>query len=302
MVEADNVTYVGNAFNPSSGFSSPGGQRDDRNNTEAVFLGPQAPSAVQITVEASNIVADGIPAYGDGTDQDFALVCWNCEADPFTLEINPPWQEGCSPGTLSAEVVVNETGSGSEPVQLQVIGPSELNFMIEDGVVTPPATTTIHMTLPLGMSGTFDYSVQAISDDFMQTVEATVVVENAVSLAPVLQLPEDGEQDVSTLPTLVWRTRRVRRASPLKSPRQPISRPLLHRKRIDDESYVDPIPWLRSDVLLACAIDQIPVGPVHGPRRPSSPLRKGSSFSLSTMMTTCRTSARSIPIPWTKSV
>jgi serine protease AprX len=204
VVEADGQTYAANTFSLMTGYSMPGGQADGMNNTEAVFLGPHAPSAAQITVVASNIVADGIPAYGDGTDQDFALVCWNCEADPFTLEINPPWQDGCSPGTMSAEVIVNETGSGSGPVQLQVIGDSELNFMIEDVVVTPPATTTIHMTLPLGMAGTFDYSVQAVSAEFTQTVDATLVVESNVALAPVLELPVEGEADVSTLPTLSW--------------------------------------------------------------------------------------------------
>ena len=69
------TVYRGNAF--VSGVSVPGGAADTRNNVEAVLL--PAPSGVyELRVTAANIAGDGVPYNGDATDQDFALVCFNC--------------------------------------------------------------------------------------------------------------------------------------------------------------------------------------------------------------------------------
>ncbi|MCP4654680.1 MAG: S8 family serine peptidase [bacterium] len=78
VVEAGASTYLGNSF-AADGWSQTGGGADGRNNTEAVFLGPTAPAEVTVRVVAADINSDGVPGQGDGTDQDFALVCYNCE-------------------------------------------------------------------------------------------------------------------------------------------------------------------------------------------------------------------------------
>ena len=87
IVQVGADTYRGNNFN-ASGWSQTGGSADDRNNTEGIFLGPTAPMTATIIVEAANISSDGIPGTGDTTDQDFALVCYNCAlgTDFATLE------------------------------------------------------------------------------------------------------------------------------------------------------------------------------------------------------------------------
>lgn len=77
IVESDTQTYRGNNFG-ASGWSVAGGVADDRNNTEGVFIGPTSPGAYTIRVLASDINSDAIPGIGDTTDQDFALVCYNC--------------------------------------------------------------------------------------------------------------------------------------------------------------------------------------------------------------------------------
>jgi hypothetical protein len=77
MVEAGGQTYRGNAFG-ADGWSLAGGGADYRNNTEGVFLPAGGASLFTVRVVASNIPSDGIPNYGDITDQDFALVCYNC--------------------------------------------------------------------------------------------------------------------------------------------------------------------------------------------------------------------------------
>ncbi|MFZ0545514.1 MAG: S8 family serine peptidase [Candidatus Promineifilaceae bacterium] len=78
-VEMGGNTYMGNVF--SNGWSTTGGNADSRNNLENVYL--QNPSGnIQITVEAVNIAGDGIPLSGDTTDQDFVLICYNCDSLP----------------------------------------------------------------------------------------------------------------------------------------------------------------------------------------------------------------------------
>ncbi len=69
-------TYNGNVF--SGQYSTTGGSTDAANNYEAVFLPAGTTGAITINVNAANIAGDGVPGVGDGTDQDFALVCYNC--------------------------------------------------------------------------------------------------------------------------------------------------------------------------------------------------------------------------------
>lgn len=76
VVEDGVSTWRGNNIG-GSGWSVIGGSADGRNNTEGVFIGPTASGTYTIRVQAANIGSDGIPGTGDGTDQDFALVCYN---------------------------------------------------------------------------------------------------------------------------------------------------------------------------------------------------------------------------------
>jgi hypothetical protein len=95
-VDAGGATYLGNVFG-ASGWSATGGTADDRNNTEGVKLGPAAPDTeVTIRVIAANVSSDGVPAAGDATDQDFAVVCVNCLTEP------PIFVDGFESGDTSA--------------------------------------------------------------------------------------------------------------------------------------------------------------------------------------------------------
>ena len=96
IVEAGGDTYLGNQFG-ADGLSATGGVADDRNNTEGVFLAPTAPASITIRVVAANINSDGVPAVGDGTDQDFSLVCYNCISESSVL-----FADGFESGDTSA--------------------------------------------------------------------------------------------------------------------------------------------------------------------------------------------------------
>lgn len=75
-VSAGGVTYYGNNFDPLTGWSQPGMVSDPANNTEGVMLETAPGGWVTVTVTAANINSDGVPDFGDDTDQDFALVIY----------------------------------------------------------------------------------------------------------------------------------------------------------------------------------------------------------------------------------
>lgn len=69
--------YRGNNFVGQD--SQPGGAADTKNNVEGVWLPAGAAGAFVVRVRAANIAGEGVPANGDSTDQDFALVVYNGE-------------------------------------------------------------------------------------------------------------------------------------------------------------------------------------------------------------------------------
>lgn len=69
--------YRGNNF--LNAVSQPGGAADGSNNVESVWLPAGTTGDFTVTVRASNVPGDGVPGFGDGTDQDFALEIYNGE-------------------------------------------------------------------------------------------------------------------------------------------------------------------------------------------------------------------------------
>jgi hypothetical protein len=79
-VTASSGTYRGNVF--SGGVSTTGGVADPANNLEGVYLPAGATGAITVTVTATSVGGDGVPGFGDLTDQDFALVITNAGTAP----------------------------------------------------------------------------------------------------------------------------------------------------------------------------------------------------------------------------
>jgi uncharacterized repeat protein (TIGR01451 family) len=125
IVNVGSNTYRGNVFDGAN--STTGGAADTRNNVESVFLpaGLPAGTPLAITVRATNIAGDGVPNVGGLLDQDFALVCLNCDATtaPFVSGANT---------TLIAE-----------------------NFVPANGALDPGETVTVNFALQnSGTAGT----------------------------------------------------------------------------------------------------------------------------------------------------
>ncbi|MET0226147.1 MAG: S8 family serine peptidase, partial [Dokdonella sp.] len=131
-VVAGATTYLGNALD-NDGWSVAGGSADTKNNTEAVFLQPaQHGGAVAIEVLAADINSDGLPNSGDDTDQDFALVCYNCrDAEQTDMSV-------------SATAAPNPVAPGQTLV-----------YTIEAADAGPAAATAVKATLALPAGTTF---------------------------------------------------------------------------------------------------------------------------------------------------
>ena len=79
VVRQGGRTYKGNVF--AGGRSITGGDADRRNNLESVTL-PQATGRFSVEVLGTTVAGNGVPGAGDTTDQDFALVVSNAQAQP----------------------------------------------------------------------------------------------------------------------------------------------------------------------------------------------------------------------------
>ncbi|MGC9347133.1 MAG: S8 family serine peptidase, partial [Anaerolineae bacterium] len=120
-VTVGGLSYRGNVF--SGPLSVSGGAFDPRNNVESVFLPAGVQGTFVITVTASNLAGDGVPGNADATDQDFALVCYNCALQSsFHLDVIPLTQEICQPSTAVYTVTTASIGGFSGSILLDARG------------------------------------------------------------------------------------------------------------------------------------------------------------------------------------
>ncbi len=120
-VVVDGVTYRGNHF--SGAWSASGGSADSKNNVEAIYLPAGVTGSFEVSVTAFNLPGNGVPNYGDGTDQDFALVCYNCAVESGYNAGIAPFAQSKS-GLWSSEAVysftVSNLGQFSDTFSLSV--------------------------------------------------------------------------------------------------------------------------------------------------------------------------------------
>lgn len=146
-VEYDGQSYFGNQVG-SNGWSQAGGLADFRNNSEGVWLGPNANGEVNVEVWANHIAWDGLPQQGDLTDQDFSLVAINLkERDTFRVQAEQSQTGLCKPGQTSIEVTLKGFGEFSEAINLSVNGlPMGISAQFSTNNVTPPASVQVSFT------------------------------------------------------------------------------------------------------------------------------------------------------------
>jgi serine protease AprX len=204
-VEYQGQTYYGNVFD-SQGWSTSGGAPDDRNNTEGIFLGPAVSGQISVTVTAANITSDGVPGYGDETDQDFALVCYNCALEPdFTLGINPTSADMCGTGQSEFIVSVGSIMDYDDPVTLSIEGlPGGTGASFGANPVVPPDESLLTLTNSSASPDNYILSLFGEADDRSHSLDFSWNIYTENPSVPVLLLPVNNAANQPLKPTFVW--------------------------------------------------------------------------------------------------
>lgn len=206
IVEDGSSTYRGNVF-AGSGWSTTGGAADTRNNTEGVFIGPTAPSAYNIRVVASNINSDGVPAAGDTTDQDFAVVCYNCALEPgYTLSVAPSAQTLCAGPDAIYTVSVGQILGYTDPVTLSLTGNlAGMSATFGATEIIPAGSTTLTFSnTSAPPSGSYSFTVLATAGAVTRSAVIDLDLFNGAPVAPTLRTPDDLSTGVALRPNFTW--------------------------------------------------------------------------------------------------
>ncbi len=206
-VSVGSALYRGNNIG-SQGWSITGGSADDKNNTEGVFLGPIPPGQATITVTAANLNSDGIPNEGDGIDQDFSVVCYNCASEPdFSMAIEPSLVEVCAPEETVCTVSIGQLMGYDNEVVLSVVTNSGILHDLSAFTVVPPAEVELYLNIPESVEEG-EHIVQVVgiapADGSMHEASVLVRVSSGLSSVPTLQEPYDGETEIPLAPTFSW--------------------------------------------------------------------------------------------------
>jgi subtilisin family serine protease len=197
-------TYYGNNF--TNGWSVPGGSVDVLNNIESVYIQNPTSSAV-ITIDATAINADGVPYNGDTTDQDFALVCYNCVLKPdFTLAASPSQQSVCAPDTAVYSVDLGQIWTFAQPVALTAPSlPADLVATFDPNPVIVPGTAVFSVTNTISATaGLYLIRVEGSAITLTHSVTVGLELFSGLPSVPELLYPAAEARTISVLPIFTW--------------------------------------------------------------------------------------------------
>ncbi len=199
-------SYRGNVF--SGGHSVSGGIADSINNVEKILLpaGLAAGTPITISVRASALNGDGVPGLGTPTDQDYALVCFNCVATPsFSMSMPLGLASVCVGDSFSRSVSLSPVLGFNSPVFLTAagLGPGAASFT-PNPVPALPGTSQFQMQVASPSVGLQMVQIQATAGTHQRTLSLPLFVARTAAAAPVLSVPISGAVGVSTRPSLQW--------------------------------------------------------------------------------------------------
>ena len=206
LVDYDGGSYVGNNLG-SDGWSEPGGLADEKNNTEGILLGPTAAGEIVVSVVARNLTSDGIPAVGGGTDQDFALVCYNCRPlGSFSISLPMRKVPVCNQDEVSLSVQVPAVAGFSEMVTLSTVDlPVGVSASFADNPVTPGGQTMLTLSGLLAIpQDTYAVQVHGTSASWSDFESFSMPVLAGPPAAPTLSVPIDEAGDQTLSPLFSW--------------------------------------------------------------------------------------------------
>ncbi|MBN1246119.1 MAG: S8 family serine peptidase [Anaerolineae bacterium] len=205
VVAVNGQTYLGNVF--SGAHSVAGGSPDFRNNIESIFLPAGIQGAFTITVTATNLAGDGVPDEADPTDQDFALVCYNCTAAPVvTLAVTPATLRLCRPATGVYTITPSAPPGVTGPITLTAGGmPTGTLSRLAPNPITVAEQSHLEITATMGTpTGRYTLQITGTSETAQPTATATLDILTTPEAPARLLSPGDAVLDVPITPLLSW--------------------------------------------------------------------------------------------------
>ncbi|MGJ8662633.1 MAG: S8 family serine peptidase [Marinicella sp.] len=204
-VETGGDTYLGNVF--SGQFSATGGAPDAVNNYEAVFFDAGTATDLTITVSALNIAGDGVPNTGDATDQDFAIICYNCGQDPtFTMQSDVDSIEVCAPDVAEYNLDITSILGFTDPVTLSISNVpagATSGFSVNPVVPTGTSLLTISDT-DSATNGSYTMLVDAVAGAESRSLDLELNIFDTIPSSATLTAPVDAATNVPAQPTFTW--------------------------------------------------------------------------------------------------
>ena len=204
-VVANGNTYLGNAF--SGGWSTTGGSADALNNLENVYVQNPGSGGVTVTVNATNIAGDGVPGNADTTDQDFAVICYNCAEFPDYGVLSTPATQGiCAPADANYTINVDSILGYSDPVTLSVGGnPAGTTSAFSVNPVIPVGSSVLTIgNTAAATPGSYTLAMTASSTSGNKSLNLGLNVYNATPGSSTLSNPADGASNVPPQPSFSW--------------------------------------------------------------------------------------------------
>ncbi len=192
-VSSGGNTFLGNNF--TNNFSVAGGTADALNNYEAVFFDAGIATDLTITVTGTNIAGDGVPNVGDATDQDFAIVCYNCAQTPtFTLSSTPTSLEVCSPDDAVFNLDVNSILGFVTPVNLTTANqPAGSITAFSSNPVVPTGTSILTVSnIAAATPGDYTIAINGSAGAETKSINVGLSVFAGVPATAVLTMPTDN--------------------------------------------------------------------------------------------------------------
>lgn len=198
-------TYWGNHFNGQ--WSAVGGAPDTLNNYEAIFLPAGTTGDFEVTITAFNIAGNGVPNYGDETDQDFAFVCYNCAQQPdFTVTAVPADQAVCQTSTQHS-YAINTTAFGNfnQPISLALQNlPAGASAAFSPNTVAPNETSQLSLNLNNVPAGHYKMTISGTAANQSATNHLWLHLADSSPAPITLTSPPDRAFDAVVNPLFEW--------------------------------------------------------------------------------------------------
>lgn len=155
------------------------------------------------TLEALIMVINSEGVFYDVSDNDFTIVGIE---DGFWFEAADLEATACQSETIVTDIQVNQVGSFSEPVTLNITDqPENANVSLSSDVVEIGESVTLTISDLTGTpAGVYEVELTGTGSDFQNQISLVLTVLADTPEFTSLQLPEDESVAVETFTTLVW--------------------------------------------------------------------------------------------------